>query len=129
MSKLKIFILGLCLFILNTQSKAQAHDTTGCAVIEKCLKIVDNYLKAQKPVNVIEMDALISFLTYFTGIPSKSDGSYIGQISPTKEDYENWTKWFTLNKENIFWDDKSKALILKKSMALPKSLLKSIHQE
>jgi hypothetical protein len=79
------------------------------------------YFDNNNKVNPVIIAESISFLTKLTGIQSKSDGNYIGQTSPELEDYKNWTIWYSLTKEFIYWDEESKLIILMKKIPIRRS--------
>ncbi len=90
--------------------------------IQKYLDILQAYHSNPNSSKSSDRANIVHFLTQLTGIPSKSDGDYSGQSNPAKEDLINWSFWYNVNRQNIFWDDEKKEIILKKN-AVPPILL------
>ena len=101
---------------------AQQYDTTAVRIVQNSLKIIEKYLSDRNSSQPVERAVLINFLTSLTGIQSQSDGTYNGQTAPTKDDVKNWTLWLEINKQNIFWENSSKSVILRKAMVVPERL-------
>jgi hypothetical protein len=58
----------------------------------------------------------VSFLTKLTGIPSSSGGDYGGSLPPTFQDLAYWKTWYTINKGDIYWDEKLRVIVLHKQI-------------
>ncbi|MDO5981402.1 hypothetical protein [Flavivirga spongiicola] len=56
-------------------------------------------------ININEVARAIVYLERVTKINSTSDSNYFGRYSPTKEDYEEWEKWFKKNFRKMCWED------------------------
>lgn len=52
------------------------------------------------------------FMYKITGIPSVASVSFIGQLSITQKDYENWKNWYHQNKHRLRWDTQKKTIVL-----------------
>jgi hypothetical protein len=106
------------MFLCTTDSFGQFNNH-GQKLINESLQVLEKYLTDPNSSKSSDRASIVHFFTELTGIASKSDGSYIGQISPTKEDVINWSRWFLMNQENISWDEKSGKIILTKCVAPP----------
>ncbi|MES2850482.1 MAG: hypothetical protein V4685_15590 [Bacteroidota bacterium] len=94
-------------------------DNNGHKIIQKSLNVIEEYLKNPNSSTSTDRGSVVHFFTELTGIVSQSDGNYFGQTSPTKEDFINWSRWFLLNKESIFWDEEKKKIVLTKYVIPP----------
>jgi hypothetical protein len=114
--------IKLSLFFLLAHSlvSGQVKDSIGYSIISKQLLVIKNYLDDPNSDTTLKRVSVIRFLTFLTGIGSESDGNYIGQLSPTKRDYLLWEQWLIINRENIFWDEKSGAVIIHNERKPPK---------
>jgi hypothetical protein len=117
---MKLIVFLFIFFSFITQVDAQTKDSIAYSLIEKSLKVVKDYLRETNSSDVTSRALVVDFLTRLTGIPSQSDGDYIGQYSPTSQDYESWLKWYRLNKEFIYWNANTKRVIVKKEISPPK---------
>jgi hypothetical protein len=108
-----IFILITC--ILSLHIKAQPTDSTVEKLIGVNLQVIGNYLD-KKENSLKKISDAVSFFTELTGIPSDANGTYYGQYHPTARDLEAWTKWFSMNKDFLFWDNEIKSIILYKKV-------------
>lgn len=106
----------LILLFMSIQSYSQTIDSAAVKIVEANLKIVNDYLKDFNSDPTHKRAGAISFLTRLTGVPSKSDGSFIGQLSPTQEDYIQWKKWLSFYKQHIKWDREKNVIIVNKEI-------------
>lgn len=56
------------------------------------------------------------FFERLTGIPARTNHSYVGGPFPTEhtpEDLASWQGWYRQNKDQLHWDDKTEMVILK----------------
>lgn len=120
--KKQIFGVWLIFFLqfVFIKSNGQGSDTIAQKIVEKHLKIVEDYLKDNKSDPSLYRIESIAFLDKLTDIPSSSTGNYIGQYSPSEFDLTLWKNWYKRNKENITWDDKLKKIRVTKEIAPPK---------
>jgi len=109
---IKLFILLLICSI----SFGQTFDSTGISIVKENLNIIKSYLKNQNSDTTLKRLFAIEFLTKLTGIASESDGNYLGQLSPTKNDLILWERWLRLNEENIYFDKGSGNIVIHKEV-------------
>ena len=108
------------MIIIYCQSAfGQKVDSTCFKIISSRLEVIKNYLENPNSDTLLKRVGIISFLSELTGIPSESDGSYIGQTMPTKKDYQLWFNWLLLNQTNLTYDKQHKTIILNKSVQVP----------
>lgn len=117
MKYVRLFFISSFCFLSNYLSGQAKIDTVACKVYEKSLTVVKNYLNGNDS-NLNKTAKAITFLTFFTGIPSEDKGNYFGQFSPTENDLRRWSDWFTINKNSLYLD-KSGNLSIQKSMKSP----------
>ncbi|HMK20203.1 MAG TPA: hypothetical protein VK492_18515 [Chitinophagaceae bacterium] len=99
----------------NGQTKSDAD-----SIIIKNLNVIEKYISSPNSSSLPDMNIYISFFTNLTGIPSESDGDYIGQHNPTKKDFESWYVWYVYNKKNLSWDNDAKVIVLNIRISPPK---------
>lgn len=99
---------------VNGQVKSAAD-----SIIIKNLDVIEKYVSKPNSDSLPFMSIYISFFTNLTGIPSESDGDYMGQHNPTKKDFESWYVWYIYNKKNLFWDNDAKVIVLNKRISPP----------
>lgn len=108
------FIFSLAISINST---AQT-DTTVDKIIKERFRILSNCVSDSQSMPVSPCAKGLNFFVELTGITSEANGSYSGQISPTENDLRKWKIWYILNQQYLGWDEKSKSIILKKSIKL-----------
>lgn len=117
---MKNYIIILFFFVLiigkSNIVNSQTIDTTAIRIVESSLMSVEKYLRNSKEDSSRLMGRAIWFLTEVTGIPSRSDGNFLGQFSPTWLDYYNWKNWIVLNKKFLFWDNEKKIIVIHKTV-------------
>ncbi len=107
--KSKILILSLSIAGNIYQHK------NACEIFKKNLLIIKDRIERKKGQDVGEVNQAIIFLEQVTNIQSHSNGTFIGRLYPTKEDYTNWLNWFKINQSNLYWDDKEQKVKVKTS--------------
>lgn len=108
--KALIFFLFANSFYCNVDTS----NKMACSIVERHLKVIKNYLDKRDIDSSGQRMNSISFLEELTNIQSESDGTFIGKLSPTKNDYNNWNSWYRENKSFLLFDDKNKRVYLKK---------------
>lgn len=117
---MKIFVLSFFAFLGSCQTSfPQKVDSACLKIVNLQLEIIKNYLGDPNADTSLKRVDAINFLTELTGIPSESDGNYIGQTMPTKRDYLMWSKWLILNETSITIDKKLNKIMVQKFVKLP----------
>jgi len=118
---MKKYLFPVVLFIwFNSSSFAQKIDSSCLRIVTTQLNIIKKYLENPNSDSLLKRVGVIKFLTKLTGIPSESDGNYIGQTTPTQRDYNMWSNWLLLNESNLKYDKKSNTIILNKVIQPPR---------
>lgn len=118
---MKKHLFPVVLFIwFDSSSFAQNIDSSCLSIVNKQLTIIRNCLENPNSDTLLKRVGVIQFFTNLTGIPSESDGNYIGQTTPTQRDYFMWSNWLLLNESSLKYDKKSNTIILNKVIQPPK---------
>jgi hypothetical protein len=110
MKKHLVLLQVSVLFILSLPG--QKIDTTACRMFESKLHVIENYFSHN--ISASETGDAIMILSSLTGIPPESGITYGGLRDPTIKDYYKWSKWYVINKMNIWWDDKLKVISIRR---------------
>ena len=120
---MKKYLVPVVLFIwFNSSSFAQKIDSSCLRIVTTQLNIIKKYLENPNSDSLLKRVGVIQFFTNLTGIPSESDGNYIGQTTPTQRDYFMWNNWLLLNESSLKYDKKSNTIILNKVIQPPRQL-------
>jgi hypothetical protein len=115
MKALSLVVSALLIFnIANSQS----IDTAAYARVDNALKILKTKINS-KSIDIKVNSNLITFFSHLTGIPSDSDGNYMGQYHPSERDYILWKNWLVSNRYNIKYNKDSNMIYLKVKVVLP----------
>lgn len=57
----------------------------------------------------------IQFMELNTKISSSTDGNYFGKTSFTIDDLKAWHKWYTTNKEKLYWCEEDEMIKVKEA--------------
>lgn len=110
----------ICLLLLTPLMKMTlAQDSAAVRIVENSLDTIKQYQLRPYPKSISTVTIAARFMIDLTGIPSTSDGNYVGQYPPNEADLRNWYVWFELNKQYLVWDKKSQSIILKKQVPIP----------
>lgn len=108
----------LIAFCQAIHANSQTIDSAALKIVDANLRVINDYLKDPNSDPTHKRARAITFLTYLTGIPSQSDGSFSGQLSPTPQDYKNWVSWTHFYKSNLIWDKSNNKIIVHKEVAV-----------
>lgn len=84
----------------------QIDNHKACKLYLENLKIIKLSVDNHAGLNVAKISDAILFFERITHIKSQSPGDFIGRYKPTKNDYDNWKKWFSTNQKKLFWNNK-----------------------
>jgi hypothetical protein len=108
--KIKLCLLALP-FFLNAKAQDSAQQ-----IVKKNLDVIESFVNEKYPKKPFVGWSSVSFLTKLTGIPSSTGGDYGGSLPPDSQDLNYWKVWYNLNKDNIYWDNKLKVIVLHKQI-------------
>jgi hypothetical protein len=97
----KNFILLIAIILTTNRVAAQKTDSICSLKFVQSLNVIKQYLNNNNSDTALKRVSAIHFLTMISGIPSESDGNYIGQLDPTYKDYSNWQNWYLKNRHKI----------------------------
>lgn len=111
--------LSFSIVTLTCCASVTASDTANSAytIIEKHLKIIEDYVYEKNLDSTVRRAGAIWFLEGLSGIQSESDGDNASKKRPTIKDYKNWNYWYLSNKEYLSYDDKKRVIVLYKPIA------------
>ena len=104
---LLLFLLSSCSSI---QVKYDSIDKKACAEYEKQLEFIENYNFYLMAIDHQKLNQARVFFENLTGHKSNADIQYDGQLTPTIDDYINWTAWYSLNHNKLRYDKKTKSV-------------------
>ena len=65
-----------------------------------------------KPYPLDKIQEAIAFMEEISNIQSQAEGTYIGRLRATSEDYNNWLNWYNQNKLRLRWDKAKQEVVL-----------------
>jgi hypothetical protein len=93
------------------------NDTTAYSIISKNLAVVKKYVESERDSIFLDFGNVIGFFINLTGIPPESFfENSINPVHATKSDYKRWETWIVLNRNNIYWDENEKLILIKKTV-------------
>jgi hypothetical protein len=92
-------------------SVAQSQSVKAEDVWRENERIIENAL-AGRSYSIERFGASCDFFTRLTGIEIRGNGSYFGWLpnESTREDFRKVQEWYTLNKNRLYWDSRSKSV-------------------
>jgi hypothetical protein len=122
--RFKVFYIIVLLFsscvkkTKNIQNSFDCEDEIACYEYQKQLKLVHDYNFLMKDLNIDSMVKIGAFFEKITKLKTTADIQYDGLMSPTVQDYKNWSIWYSQNYDCLLYDSKEKALTLKDNCVL-----------
>lgn len=101
---------------ISTISQDNKEDSIAHSIIFKNLDEVKRFIRDRSNPAFIDIGNVVWFLIDLTSIPPESLLSDQDSLNLSIKDYERWDKWYILNKGNIYWDNKNKRILVKKSI-------------
>lgn len=91
-----------CLFFFLIFSSSFAQNAK--QIFRQKLNLVENYQKGKETV-IDELKASAKFLTEITKIQFEVFDSYEMSDVTSKKNLKDWKKWYSKNKNKLYWDD------------------------
>jgi hypothetical protein len=113
-----VFLLSSLLFqrCSITEKNSDNMNRKACNEIEKQLEIIYKFVNDSSHEAPFKISHPIYFLIDVTKIDSKYSHSDLGHLQTCTEDYEAWNNWYLQNKENLYWNRKTRTVELQDSV-------------